>query len=112
MATAAKRALRSVEEAGEGVSDALLDQVAALRREIAAISEAVGNYGGHTLGDVQHNALALAREVRHQGAVMARQVNRLASVAGMAIQSNPVPVIVALGTFALLSALIFMRDER
>ena len=112
MATAAKRALRSVEEAGEGVSDALLDQVAALRREIAAISEAVGNYGGHTLGNVQHNAVALAREVRHQGAVMARQVNRQASVAGKAIQSNPVPVIVALGTIALLSALIFMRDER
>ena len=41
---------------------------------------------------------------------MAWQVNRQASVAGKAIQENPVPVIVALGTIALISALIFSRD--
>ncbi|KQX42821.1 hypothetical protein ASD04_02340 [Devosia sp. Root436] len=110
MATAAKRTLKTVEDAGESVSDALFDQIAALRKEIAAVADAVGDYGGHHLGDVQHNALALAKEVRHQGAVMARQVNRQASVAGKAIQDNPVPVLVALGTIALLSALLFTRD--
>jgi hypothetical protein len=110
MATAAKRALKSVENAGESASDALLDQIAALRREIAAISEAVGDYGGHSLGDLQHGALALAKEVRHGSAVVARQVNRQAGAAGKAIQENPVPVIVVLGTIALLSALIFTRD--
>ncbi|MBE0580711.1 hypothetical protein [Devosia sp.] len=110
MATAAKRALKSVENAGESVSDALLDQIAALRNEIAAISEAVSDYGGHSLSDVQHNAVALAKEVRHQGAVVARQVNRQAGAAGKAIQENPIPVIVVLGTIALLSALIFTRD--
>jgi hypothetical protein len=50
--------------------------------------------------------------VRHQGAAVARQVSKQASVAGRAVQDNPVPVIVALGTIALLSALIFGRDQR
>lgn len=110
MATSAKRALKSAENAGDSVSDALLDQIAALRKEIAAISEAVGDYGGHSLSDLQHGAAALAKEVRHGSALVARQVNRQAGVAGKAIQENPVPVIVVLGTIALLSALIFTRD--
>lgn len=110
MATAAKRTIRAVEEAGDSVSDALLEQIASLRKELASISDAVNDYSGHALGGVQHNAVALAREVRHQGAAVARQVNRQASVAGKAIQENPLPVIVALGTIALISALIFSRD--
>ena len=112
MAASAKRALKTVEDAGEGMSDALLEQIAALRKEISAISDAVSDYGGHQLDDMQHNAVALAREVRHQGAVVAKQVGRQASVASRAVQENPVPVIVALGTIALLSALIFARDQR
>lgn len=112
MATSAKRAVKTVEDAGESMSDALFEQIAALRKEIAAISGAVSDYGGHHLDDVQHNAVALAREVRHQGAAVARQVSKQASVAGRAVQDNPVPVIVALGTIALLSALIFARDQR
>ena len=110
MATSAKRALKSVETAGDSVSDALFDQIAALRKEIATISDAVADYGHHSLGDLQHGAVALAKEVRHGSAAMARQVNRQASLAGKAIQENPVPVIVVLGTIALLSALIFKRD--
>lgn len=110
MATAAKRSLKTIENAGESVSDALLDQIAALRKEIASVSDAVSDYSGHTFSDVQHNAVALAREVRQQGAVVARQANRQVSLAGKAIQDNPVPVIIALGTIALLSALIFSRD--
>lgn len=110
MATATKRTIKSLENAGGEASDALLDQLASLRKEIASISEAVSDYGGHTLSDVQHNAVALAKEVRHQGAVVARQANRQAGIAGKAIQENPIPVIVALGTIALISALIFTRD--
>lgn len=110
MATATKRTIKAAADPGDSAADSLLDQIASLRREIAAISDAVSDFGGHRLGDVQHNAVALAREVRHQGAVVARQVNRQASAAGRAIQHNPVPVIVVLGTIALLSALIFTRD--
>lgn len=110
MATAARRTVKTVEDASDGVSDALFDQIAALRKEIASISEAVGDYGGHAMGDVQHNAVALAKEVRHQGAVVAREANRQAHAAGKVVQENPVPVIVILGTIALLSTLLFRRD--
>lgn len=110
MATAAKRTIRNLEETGEEVSENISRQIASLRKEIAALAESVGDYGGHTFDDVQHNALALAKEVRHQGAVVARQVSRQANVATKAVQENPLPVVVALGAIALLSAVIFMRD--
>ncbi|GLQ09732.1 hypothetical protein GCM10007913_16640 [Devosia yakushimensis] len=110
MATSARRAIKQIEETGDDISDNLIHQVAALRKEIATIADAVGDYGGHRLHDVQHNAVALANEVRHQGAVVARQVGRQAGVATRAVQQNPVPVIIALGTIALISALVFRRD--
>jgi ElaB/YqjD/DUF883 family membrane-anchored ribosome-binding protein len=110
MATSTKKTIKTIENAGETVSDALSEQIAALRSEIASISEAVQDYGGHALSDVQHNAVALAREVRQQGAVVARQANRQAQAAGKVVQENPVPVLVVLGTIALLSALILKRD--
>ncbi|MHA6692605.1 hypothetical protein [Devosia sp. A449] len=109
MATAAKRTLKTVEDASENMSDALHDQVANLRKEIAAISSAVSEYSGGALDDVQHNAVAIAKEVRHQGAVVAKQVGRQANAAGKAVQENPVPALVALGVIALLSTLIFTR---
>ncbi|UJW86256.1 hypothetical protein [Devosia sp. SL43] len=110
MATAAKRAIKRAEDTGEDLADSLSQQIAALRKEIASIADAVSDYSGHTFDDVQHNAVALAKEVRHQGAVVARQVSRQANVAGKAVQENPVPVIVTLATIALLSALFFTRD--
>lgn len=110
MATAAKRAIKQVEDTSEDFSNNLSRQIAALRKEVASIADAVSDYGGHTFDDVQHNAVALAKEVRHQGAVVARQVGRQANVAGKAVQENPVPVIVTLATIALLSALFFTRD--
>ena len=110
MATAATRAIKRVEDTSGEISDNLVRQIAALRQEINAIADAVGDYSGHGLGDIQHNAVALAKEVRHQGAVAARQVGRQATVAGRVVQENPVPVLVTLATIALLSALIFMRD--
>lgn len=110
MAISAKRTLRAARRDGEDITDALLDQIASLRKEIAAIGDAVNDYGGHTLSDVQHNAVALAKEVRHQGAVALREANKQAQVAGKVVQENPIPVIVVLGTIALLSALLFTRD--
>lgn len=110
MAISAKRTLRAARKDGEDIADALLDQIAVLRKEIAEISDAVNDYSGHALSDVQHNAVALAREVRHQGAVALREANKQAQVAGKVVQENPIPVIVVLGTIALLSALLFTRD--
>lgn len=110
MAINANRTLRAARKDGEDITHALLDQIADLRRELAEISDAVNGYGNHAFSDVQHNAVALAKEVRQQGAVALRQVNKQAHVAGKAVQDNPVPVIAVLGTIALLSALLFSRD--
>lgn len=110
MAIAANRTLRAVRKDSEDISDALLEQIAVLRKELADITDAVSDYGGNTFSDVQHNAVALAKEVRHQGAVALREANKQAHVATKAVQENPVPVIVALGTIALLSAFLFRRD--
>ena len=110
MAIAGKRALKHAEASGEELIDNLSRQIAMLRKEIAAITEAVNDYSGSTLEDVQHNAVALAREMRKGGELVVRQVGRNAERAGKAVQENPVPVVVALGTIALLSSLIFRRD--
>lgn len=110
MATSARRTIKQIEEAGDDISDNLVQQIAALRKEISTIADAVGDYGGHRFHDVQHNAVALANEVRHQGTAVAKQVSRQAGVASRAVQENPVPVIIALGTIALISALVFRRD--
>lgn len=110
MATTTQRALKRAEHSGEAISDNLAQQVAALRKQVDQISHSVLSYSDHTLDDVQENAVAIAREVGHQGRVVARQVGHQANIAGKAVRDNPVPVIVALGTIALISALIFTRD--
>lgn len=109
MATATKRALQRAEHSGEAVSENLGQQIAALRKQVEQISNAVHSYSDHSVDDLHHNAVAIAREVRQQGRVVARQVGRQANMAGKAVHDNPVPVVVALGTIALLSALIFTR---
>lgn len=110
MATIAKRAIRQAEAGSEDLIDNLSSQIGTLRKEIASISAAVSDYGGGAFGDVQHNALALAKEVRKGGKMMVRQMGRQAGHAGKTVRNNPVPVIVVLGTLALLSSLIFSRD--
>ena len=111
MATATQRALQRAEQSGEAISDNLAQQIAALRKQVDQMSHSVQSYyGSHAMDDLQHNAVALANEVRHQGRVVARQVGRQANIAGKAVQENPVPAIVVLGTFALLATLLFTRD--
>lgn len=112
MATNAKRTIKRIEDAGEDVAENLGAQLAALRREIATISSAVEEYGGPAVHDMRHNAVELVDQVRHQGAAAARQIGKQANVAGHAVRENPIPVIVALGAIALISAVIFTRDQR
>ena len=112
MATAAKRAIKRIEDSGEDIGESLSAQIAALREEVASISDSVSKYGNSHLKDAQHNAVAVVDQVRHQGAVAARQISRQANVAGKVVQENPIPVIVALGAIALISALIFTATDR
>jgi len=112
MAIASKRTIRKIENAGEDVADALSQQIDALRSELATLADAVNDYGGGALVDIRHDAGELVKQVRHQGAVAAREISKQAHVAGKAVRDNPVPLIVTLGTIALVSALIFTADQR
>ncbi|MBS3848590.1 hypothetical protein PSC71_14165 [Devosia sp. J2-20] len=109
MATATSRALQKAENTGEAISDNLTHQIAALRKQVDQLSHSVHSYSDHSMSDLQHNAVAIAREVQHQGRAVARQVSKQANATGEAVRENPVPVVLALGTIALLSALVFTR---
>jgi phage host-nuclease inhibitor protein Gam len=112
MATTAQRSIKRIRDTGNDIENDLAEQIAALREEIASISTSVSKYSNSRLHDMQDNAVAVVDQVRHQGAVAARQIGRQANVAGRAVQENPIPVIVALGTIALISALIFTATDR
>lgn len=109
MARSTGRALQRAEHTGAAISENLSQQLAVLRKQVDQLSHSVHDYSDNSFDDLQHNAAALAREVRHQGRAVARQVGRQAHVAGDAVRENPVPVVIALGTIALLSALVFSR---
>ena len=110
MAISRNRALKHAEASGEELFETLSHQIAALRKELGSITEAVNQYGGSSLSEAQHNALVLAREVREGGKIVAKRVARQAGHAGELVRENPLPVLVALGTFALLSTFWFARD--
>ena len=112
MATTAQRSIKRLRDTGRDVEHDLAEQIEALREEIASISSSVRKYSSGHLYDIGDNAVAVVDQVRHQGAVAARQIGRQANVAGRAVQENPIPVIVALGTIALISALIFTATDR
>lgn len=110
MARSAQRAIKHIEAAGDDISDEIFTQLASLRKEIASIADSASKYSGNRFDDVQHNALALADDFRHQGEKVARQVGKQARIATKAAQDNPVPLVVALGAIALASIWIFSRD--
>ncbi|HEY0032874.1 MAG TPA: hypothetical protein VGB81_06380 [Devosia sp.] len=112
MAISRKRAIKHAEVVGEELFDNLSRQIVLLRKELGAIAEAVNDYSGSTLGDAQHNALALARDMREGGKLVAKRVVRQAGHAGDAVRENPLPVLIGLGTIALLSTFLFSRGHR
>ncbi|HTM77396.1 MAG TPA: hypothetical protein VL133_07180 [Devosia sp.] len=112
MATAARKTIKRLEDSADDVGGNISDQIASLRDEIATISESVSKYSSNRLGEAQHNAVAVVDQVRHQGAAAAKQLSRQANVAGRVVQENPIPVIVALGAIALISAFIFTASHR
>lgn len=110
MAISRSRAIKHAEATGEEVFENLSQQIASLRKELGSLAAAVNEYSGHGLEDVQHNAVALAREVREGGKIVARRVARQAGHAGEIVRENPLPVIIAVGTLALLSTFLLTRD--
>lgn len=110
MANSTKQVIEAAEDMGHGASEAVSKRIAALQKEVTALTKAVGDYGGHELRELQHNAAVLARDVQRQGKQVVRQVERQAGAATRAVQENPLPVIVALGALALMAAMVFRRD--
>jgi len=106
MASTARQAIQRIEHGGHDVAE----QVTALREDVAAVAEALARLGGHSANRLGHNALDLAGQVSHQGAVAAREIGKQANMAGRAVRENPAPMLVALGTVALLAALVLSRE--
>jgi len=106
MANVTSRALQKLESANEEIIDSIGGQLAALRREIAAISSAIR---GRSSPNFAESAL---ETVRDQGAEAARQLGRQAFIASRAARENPIPVIVGVASIALISALVFTRPDR
>lgn len=98
------------------------DQVTALSEEIASLTRQVQRYArprvreaAHTAGDfageVFHHLEPIARDALHRADAARRVVARQAKATGRAVRDDPVPAVIALGTFALLATLLLRREE-
>lgn len=97
------------------------DQIASLSQEVAHLTRQVRRYAqpraehaAHSAtdfaGDVFHQLEPFAREALHQANSARRAVAHQAKVTGRAVREDPVPAVIALGTFALIASL-FLRGE-
>jgi len=106
MATSNIKPIRqAAEHALEDASEHMNSQIAALRRQIAAVSS--------SLEDMRESMHAdeLRDEVRHRAREAARYVGQQANTAGHVIRENPLQTAAALAAVALLAALVFRRHE-
>lgn len=95
----------------------LAEQVRSLSRDIAHLARDVGRFAGprveeaaHTAGSIAGGVTSAAGDVMNQLAPLARDVARRARAAGRVVRDDPVPAIVAIGTFALVVSLILRRQ--
>lgn len=91
--------------------DQLSHQLAGLRREVAAVSQAVQRFGTGAGRDAGNVASNLADEAWQQGERLARDIRRQARHAGKAVREDPVPAIVAVVGVLLALNLLFGRKQ-
>jgi len=84
-------------------------QLAHLRHDLSEAVAPARKAGHHALHDARHQALVLAKDFQQHGSVTAHQLGHRARVVGKAIGKDPVPLVVALSTFVLLSSLLSRR---
>lgn len=82
------------------------DQVASLSKEVADLARHVRRYARPRVQEAAHSAGDFAGDVIHQLEPLARGVAHQAKVAGRAVRQDPVPSVIALGTFALIASLL------
>jgi ElaB/YqjD/DUF883 family membrane-anchored ribosome-binding protein len=98
------------------------DQIALLSEDVAALARQVQRYARPRVQDAAHAASDLAGDVLHQLQPMARAaihsannarraVSHQVKATGRAVRDDPVPTVVALGTFALIASLLLRREE-
>ena len=105
------RAFHMIERNRDYGADVLAECVARLREDVRELASALRDQGAHRYGDLQHNASALVHDLRRQLPVATEELGRQARLAGRAVQRDPVPLLVTVGTIALLSSL-FRRSRR
>ena len=87
----------------------LSHQLAHLRQELARTTRPARKAGTHALHDAGHQAVVLAKDFQAHSGAVAHLLGRRARFARKAISKDPVPLVVALGTFVLLSSLLSRR---
>jgi len=98
------------------------DQFASLSQDVAQLARQVRRYGQPRVehaaqsasdfaGDVFHQLEPFARDALHRANDARRAVAHQAKVTGRAVRDDPVPAVIALGTFALIASLLLHREE-
>lgn len=88
------------------------DQVASLSHDVSTLARQVRRYATPRVQDAAHSASDFAGDVIHQLEPLARDVAHRAKAAGRAVRNDPVPAVIALGTFALLATLLLSASYR
>ena len=86
------------------------DQIASLSHEVARLASQTRRFAAPRVQEAAHTAGDFAGEVMHQMAPLARDVAHRARAAGRVVRDDPVPAVVALGTFALIATLLLRRQ--
>jgi hypothetical protein len=101
--------IRQLQRGGSDTYRYLQRQIEDLRDDIAAASGGVTRQSQHAFDEFGHHAVEFMDEAVKQGGVAADQVSRQLVATGKAVQRDPVPVLVAIGTLALISSLLMNR---
>ena len=88
----------------------LADRVASLSRDIARLADETRRQATPRVEEAAHAVGDFAGDVVHQLEPMARDVARRAHHVGRMVRTDPVPAIIALGTFALIASLVLRRQ--
>jgi len=104
MATSNIKPIRQAEHVVEDMSEHMSSQIAALRRQLAAVSSSLEEMRESM------NAHEFRDEVAHRARAAARYVGHQANSAGNVGRENPLQTAAALTAVALLAALVFRRD--
>ncbi|MDB5562708.1 MAG: hypothetical protein JWN11_2126 [Hyphomicrobiales bacterium] len=86
-------------------------QLNELRKEIAALTDAVTDLGHYRFDELRHGMTDVVSSAVHEGERAMRQLRRQARDVGSTVRDNPVPAVAILAGAALLLAYLARRDS-